>query len=195
MGGEACPIYSVLARICRTVPVEGGAWVCYFGYRFVLCFLKAEGSNGSRIPHYIALHSSLLSSSLKYTAAFYGSIIMALSYSLILWVITHQMPDCCRWKLSFPQRRYLFLIPHPCTLPFYSLSWKQESFRELRLWWRLQDYRNHRSGRCLTPRVMGCAWELGRTRYCLVEESCSEVGDLKRCVCRASASTASPCCV
>lgn len=84
MGGEACPIYSMLARICRTVPVEGGAWVCYFGYRFVLYFFKAEGSNGSRIPHYIALHSSLLSSSLKYIAAFYGSIIMALSYSLIL---------------------------------------------------------------------------------------------------------------
>lgn len=74
----------MLARICSKVPVEGGAWVCYFGYWFVLYFLKAEGSNGSRIPHYTALYSSLLSSSLKYIAAFYGLIIMSLSYSLIL---------------------------------------------------------------------------------------------------------------
>lgn len=85
MGREGCcPGSSVLAGICSKVPVESGAWVCYFGYRFVLCFLKAEGSNGSRIPRYTALYSSLLSSSLKYIAAFYGLIIMPLSYSLIL---------------------------------------------------------------------------------------------------------------
>lgn len=85
VGGEGCcPSSSMLARICSKVPAEGGAWVCYFGYRFVLYFLKAEGSNGSRIPRYTALYSSLLSSSLKYIAAFYGFIIMSLSYSLIL---------------------------------------------------------------------------------------------------------------
>lgn len=84
VGTEACSGSSMLARICSKVPVEGGAWVCYFGYRFVLYFLKTEGSNGSRTPHYTALYSSLLSSSLKYIAAFYGLIIMSLSYSLIL---------------------------------------------------------------------------------------------------------------
>lgn len=46
-------------------------------------FFEAEGSDGSRIPHYTALYSSLLSSSLKYIAAFYGLIIMSLSYALI----------------------------------------------------------------------------------------------------------------
>lgn len=85
MGREGCcPGSSMLAGIFSKVPVESGARVCYFGYRFVLCFLKAEGSNGSRTPRYTALYSSLLSSSLKYIGAFYGLIIMALSYSLIL---------------------------------------------------------------------------------------------------------------
>lgn len=85
MGREACcPSSCMLPRICGKAPVEGGAWVCYFGYRFVLYFSKAEGVNGSRIPRYTALYSSLLSSSLKYIAASCGLITMSLSYSLIL---------------------------------------------------------------------------------------------------------------
>lgn len=39
---------------------------------------------------------------------------------------------------AFISPAWLPLVPHPCTLPFYSHLWKQVQFRELKLWWQLQ---------------------------------------------------------